>query len=403
MRTNGNLLFFFFFLIFNLSESYSASRLHNALRMMPLLPKNFDQLNTKTQELKSCEVNDNGKVDIKFIRKHKCILKFMNYLHLNFYMPSDPKIIRSILTDDMYLGDFEKINTLFKNELTRPVSFFAMTEQVVTAIMNLHPSILTFICRIMRDSSLLPQRPNYDAISRVLHHTYILNKLVKEFLINPELARDVDRYLLNLRQEKGHYVADSMFANLKELTPLLGLFGAIKTVSIDSAMLGYGEIRNKENKTIPASSVRNNKLGVTLNVLEATFTDLFCGFFANVCPGLQLALHPPQNYRFHEDNKKLLYEVSQNWMSLYETWNLAFITGNLPNLDLLYPKLLIPEVIASRPNEYIFPRVLALSLSIHFYILRKLEGRPDVILPHSRELAELWGKINYELNYDKEL
>jgi len=83
-----------------------------------------------------------------------------------------------------------------------------------------------------------------------------------------------------------------------------------------------------------------------------------------------------------------------DYARMYETWNFAFITGNLDFPNLLYPKLLIPSVILADANSYLYKRVLALWLSIHFYLMASLAGHDHHAFSFHRNLSTLWGKIN---------
>jgi hypothetical protein len=94
---------------------------------------------------------------------------------------------------------------------------------------------------------------------------------------------------------------------------------------------------------------------------------------------------------------------SQPWVSLYTSWNLAFVLGDLDDLHMLVPKLLIPSVLSATPANYMSTRTLALWLAGNSFIFRRLDGveaspQPanhadmtrvlgEINAPHARELA----------------
>jgi len=222
-----------------------------------------------------------------------------------------------------------------------------------------------------------------------------LEKLVQAEAKTPELSLAINHHLLDKRAKFG--VRTDFLHKFNDLWKKAGLFEAVKAVTIDGSMKHFHQMRlNRTGKLIPLDVVKR-QFGLSLNIMEATFTDLASGGWANMVVGLKLALNPAKDLRFTEDGLGLEYVVSKNWAALYETWNLAFITGNLKNLHILYPKLLIPAVLGAEPNAYVFHRALALSLSIQFFLLRTLSGKPDLELPNHKELSDLWGKINVKL------
>jgi hypothetical protein len=92
------------------------------------------------------------------------------------------------------------------------------------------------------------------------------------------------------------------------------------------------------------------------------------------------------------------------WSELYEAWNLPFILGNLPNMDALLPKLVIPLVIDADELTYIWHRGLTLWVAINFDLIRyaknaNVTGHGEVKIPAviAKNIATVWGKINKDL------
>ena len=131
-----------------------------------------------------------------------------------------------------------------------------------------------------------------------------------------------------------------------------------------------------------------------LDIAEAVLADGLHGFSKNARAGLELDLHPATKVWVSGDNRSVNFNLSQDWDSLYESWNMAFIAGNRPNHQLLFPKLLIPQVIDAKPEEYIYNRALALWLTENFQLFNRIEKKAPVVIPGGAEMAKRWGEIN---------
>jgi hypothetical protein len=86
-----------------------------------------------------------------------------------------------------------------------------------------------------------------------------------------------------------------------------------------------------------------------------------------------------------------------DWASLYHTWNMAFILGEIPDLDIIAPKLLAPSVMCAKGEQYLFCRLHGLFTAICFMILKCSDGvQMDIHPPNHQALARLYGAINLE-------
>lgn len=86
-----------------------------------------------------------------------------------------------------------------------------------------------------------------------------------------------------------------------------------------------------------------------------------------------------------------------DWASLYHTWNMAFILGEIPDLDIIAPKLLAPSVMCAKGEQYLFCRLHGLFTAICFMILKCSDGvQTDIHPPNHQALARLYGAINLE-------
>ena len=148
----------------------------------------------------------------------------------------------------------------------------------------------------------------------------------------------------------------------------------------------YGVISPTEEATL--------KGALKLNILEAAVTENLAGYNDNAMAGVVLAAIAPKTITLATDTRNTQWDLSQNWDSLYETWNLAFITGNTSYLPILYPKLLAPSIIGADHLSYISNRAMSLWVSLAFRLFAALTGKPDLQVPNEVELTELWGAIN---------
>ena len=154
--------------------------------------------------------------------------------------------------------------------------------------------------------------------------------------------------------------------------------------------------RIREQGYIADEEIAARQKGTSFNILEASIAENLHGFSDNAMAGIALAVNPPETLRIVGENAFMEYEFPPQWVSLYESWNLAFITGNIPYLHVIYPKLLIPSVINASPDDYLFNRALALWTSINFHLFAQLTQQPDYPIANAQEMAQLWGEINHE-------
>ncbi len=96
-----------------------------------------------------------------------------------------------------------------------------------------------------------------------------------------------------------------------------------------------------------------------------------------------------------EENYYLKDDLTQEWINLYESWNMSFILSELNNLHILFPKPLMPSVLSAKQGDYMYTRVIALWLASNHYTMRGLDKVPDVTGPDNREeMVRACGAIN---------
>lgn len=326
-----------------------------------------------------------------------CVDAAAALLGVSMNLKTDPEILKDILEEDMHLADSHEVLKLLGDDLHTPQPLGPMLSQVKEGITTLHPAVGATLCMALGDPNIVGvfSSPNLPMIRRSVHHMYLLEKIVVKasndvtFMIKlKDHIRDTVKALSPHKSAIGHAF---------DLFKAAGIFGLAKSYTIDGAINDYAKFRTSGE--ISPSDEQGRKNGLTLNVLEATATDFVHGHFSNAKAGKILAWWHPDTIDVSGPNKRIRYVNTMDYARFYETWNLAFITANLEFPNLLYPKLLIPAVIKAGANDYLYHRVLALWLSINFYLMAYLTGKERVNIPGKEGLVDLWGKVN--LRYAK--
>jgi hypothetical protein len=323
---------------------------------------------------------------------NKCVNVVSKALLGNMSLETDLDLLRDILVNDMHLHDMPAVRRLLASDLNKKQSLQPLLDQIRKGVTELHPNLGIGLCASLQDETTAGvfANPDRTMIRRSLHHMILLNKIVEKLANNVEFMVDVQKHI----QDTIHSMTPhkSLIGHVYDLFRAGGLFGVAKAFTIDGAISDYKTFRERGHITKDEVNGRTN--GLTLNILEATASDFAHGHFSNARVGNTLAWWHPTDIRVVGEKKNIEYVGSMDYARLYETWNFAFITGNLDFPNLLYPKLLIPRVLLASGNDYLYNRVLALWLSINFYLMADLEGKEHVTFEGSRELAELWGRIN---------
>ena len=134
-------------------------------------------------------------------------------------------------------------------------------------------------------------------------------------------------------------------------------------------------------------------MAVVLNIAEAVLTDLRGGRAANAWAGMMLILHPALRTRVSPYDGLVEGHYPTGWDALYQSWNLAFMLGNLKNFPLLVPKLLIPCVMNTPPPRYLYARSTSLWVTVNLMLFARQAGIAKE-LPGTAQLAACWGAVN---------
>lgn len=323
-----------------------------------------------------------------------CVNKAFLQLGIKENYMSRPELMKSILEDEMYLGDFEPFVQAIEPFLNNQISFDPMIREIKKAITDQHPAIVSFLCEAVSDGMFEDTQDLYYRVERVLHHSFLLNELVKE-MASLDFTLKLKDYFEDLKSQNG--VRSSFFGELIDVFKTThSLFQTAKLVTVDKKTIAqYIDFRKRMDLTSEDLKAKNR--GLRLNILEARQADIFRGFKDNAAVASVLKDSPIKEIFVFGDkeNNIVIQKFAPGWHSLYQTWNLAFVTGNLDDLDVIYPKLLIPEVINAHPDLYLYKRGIALWVTTNIVLLRRLKGiEPLPVSPKMKKIAKAWGSIN---------
>jgi len=325
---------------------------------------------------------------------HACVDTVLERLGIDLEMKTDPALLSSILREDMLLDDFPPARVLFAESLAAPVPLRPMLSRTRAAIVSRQPAIQDFLCAALaRD--LIPTVADEGSraiITRSLHHAFLLDALTEEIVDNLSFMTAIQAHLLRKRAALG--IRGDLVGALEDFKRIYGgrMFEPTKIVSADLRYAAGAMIRQRGS--ITADEIKNLQGSQKLSILEAAVTENAAGFGDNALAGAALAAIPPRTITLDPETTAFEFDVSPRWTSLFETWNLAFVTGNLTHLQIVYPLLFIPSVIGADSQDFLFHRSSALWLTTLFHQFAMLNRKPDAPIPNKQALARLLGQIN---------
>lgn len=227
----------------------------------------------------------------------------------------------------------------------------------------------------------------------VIGYTIILENLTRECANDYEMLEELYNCFKKMRKEKGSF---------KELP----FFHKIKLISVEIPIKSY--LKCHHTRIIKPKS---GGIAVAINILEATLTDFKSGNRSNAVAGWVLAKHKagtkvldkrtgagPSGWSKDKKAIERVYPFPVQWASLYQTWNMCFVT-RFGDFAYILPKLLIPQVADyySKPNNYIYNRAIALYIYLNFasfdYVEKKKTKEP-IIKWRDKKLSLVFGKSN---------
>jgi hypothetical protein len=323
-------------------------------------------------------------------------------LNIDLKMQSDPVIIQDIIENKMMLSNCHTFMNFFQHELKNPVDLSEMIQQIRLGLYANHPAIIEFIQHLNKEGTLSNTQNYHGEIVKIINYIYVLNKLVAEMHRVPYWCKEIMEFVFSQRRNHG-IRENSLYCLIDSYKVCKNWFLAVKIASVSFVFKRYlGRLTRNANRTTQNSSYLGQVAWRTLlniNILEAALADALFKRWKNAKAGLILVMF---NNRKMNNDDTMRFGHSQQWASLYQTWNLSFITTSLPHLDTMYPKLIAPIVANANPEYYMHNRVVALMLTFNWLLIHIKTDRQDpMVIPESAELAEVWGAIN--LKYAKKM
>ncbi len=383
-------------------------------------------------------------------QKIMIINQSMDALGIPMDMKTDPNIIQQVLRD-MKLDDFQTTNktmeVFFQNITIDRQPLKPMFENIKKGLINKHPAIIKFLEEALDKKWLIKT----DQVQRAVHNLFVLERITSAMCNDHNFFLELQNHYKDKEKECGLNTRNLMTTIVNALKISRSSFRITKAISIDSLMIYFQLQRGLQKTPLKVNFLkekyRRNKINfieykllspkqegeiehlsefVRINIHEAGVTEFKNNFKDNAFCAYVLAEYiednPPHPFfekreiipegnsdDFYESivNKKNLFPkmtMSQNFSSLYTTWNLAFVVGNLKNLDLLIPKLLIPSLFNAKKDDFMGVRGISLWLSINHVLFRTCEKREMAGFKNKVEMAHAWEKINreYSINIIKE-
>ncbi len=328
----------------------------------------------------------------------KCANEFLRVQGLDTLTDSDPALFKDIFENDMYLGDLKSFVPVASPYLSNPYNLAPFIEQIKKGIVTKHPAIGAFLCEALKKNLFTGASAYHARVKRLVHQTFLLNLIVEKMLADLTFMNEVHTYFDEKAKSLG--LPESFLAQAKTIYKAThSPFETAKMLTVDVSINQYIDYRTRIQ--LNSNDLTAKIRGLKTNILEATTADLSRGYLDNVKTGFILASSPVRKLWVEGPNLDVKQHFVDGWAELYQTWNLAFMTGNLKELDMMYPKLLIPVLVNAEPDDYLYRRGVALWVTASMILLQKLQHteRPD--FGPFPEAARLWGSIN--LKYAREM
>jgi len=354
-------------------------------------------------------------------------------------MQTNPEIIQGVLKE-MKLNDlhtsFLPMKEFLVKATSKPQDFEPLIENIKQAIIHKHPAIIEFLELALLKDWL----EKSEHIYRAAHSIYLLEHVTAAMCNNYEFFCEVHDHLKGKERLYGidsRYLVRSFFRALRISH---NLFETIKAFSVDPGMtyirLGRGSkaitkftiqdlyVQNKLNYIefkLLSSLTKKGPMRlfelIKLNIYEAGISEFEHGRKINSISAFELneniSVNPPRvvfvkkevipehaqddfyDLIVRSENLFPSLTLSQRWASLYTSWNMAFVLGELDNLDIVFPKLLIPSLIDVKSENFFGVRCISLWLTINTFFFRQYSGTQHVPGPSNKnEMAQAWARIN---------
>jgi hypothetical protein len=332
---------------------------------------------------------------------------------------TDPKVITSILVEmkleELLTWDEPARTFLIAMIKSRPLSTDGYLASLCQTLVQKNPMIVDFL-EVSLLHGWLKHQPS---LSWSVHVGVVLETLTSAMLKSNLFTDDIYAHVITKRNANG------MKSSTQDILPAFwsawrvtgSFFLAAKVVSIDNALYyfmfqrtnrmfpsGHLQRLRHERKIsffqyktqLPVSSEHMDHYhdAVRLNIMEACVTEYREGFEDNALCAHVLMMELERHPMLVDENGRQ-EPLSQEWISLYGSWNAAFLLGNVDDFALIVPKLFIPALLHAETHDYVKVRTFSLWLTLNALLFRQLEGRAIAVRGSaSRHAAKAWGDVN---------
>jgi hypothetical protein len=312
-------------------------------------------------------------------------------LRIDSFTMTDPKLLEDVYKNEMFLLDFEPLRDKVLPYFIEPRPLTPFIQQIKQGIIENHPAMVEFLGEAVK-KDLFADASAYEArIKRMVHHTFLLNLLVEEMLADLDFMNATYRHFVAKRRELG--VSDPLINSARVIYDAThSVFVTAKVLTTDLAITQYIGYRTRVH--LGPKDLKGKNLGLFANVMEAIVTDLIRGFKENALAASILLTNPLRSLSVEGPRRDVKQRFVQGWTELYLIWNLAFMTGNLEDLDLTIPKLFITLLVNAKPEDFLYHRGVALWVTASVVLLNKLTYENRVGLGPFPDAARLLGKLS---------
>jgi hypothetical protein len=375
--------------------------------------------------------------------KKEVVEKSFSLLGLSNDLMTNPTTIKKVLKE-IRLDDFDTKNKIISKFLqenkNKPKKLDSMFKIIKKAILKKHPAIIEFLELGNKKNWFKPSKN----IIKAVHVAYILEAFTVTMCNDHDFFIEVQNHYKKKEKELGLNTQHPFrtFVNALKISP--HFFDIAKPFSLDPFLvyfklqrgLSKTQLQKEELKKLyeneeinyieyrllsPIKQNHNQHINelVRINIYEAGITEYKNGFIANalcahtLCEYLKInhpktifkrkIVIPENNNSFYKPYSQKSFfptiETSQSWASLYTTWNMAFVLGNLNNLELILPKLFIPSLIDAKNENFLGVRFVSLWLTINFAIFRKSDNTETYGPENKTEMTQAWADINKKYSF----
>ncbi|MBI3632034.1 MAG: hypothetical protein HY225_01125 [Candidatus Vogelbacteria bacterium] len=381
-----------------------------------------------------------------YTNKEALLDKALAALGIDRGMKTDPVVAHSILKE-MRLDDlrtkFPPMKKFLVEVTSEPQALGSLFENIQQAIIHKHPAIIEFV-EVALNKDWLEKS---EHVHRAVHVTFILEHITAAMCNNHGFFAEVHDHIRAKERLCGIDAQHLVRTFLRAMQISHSLFESLKSFSVDPAV-AYMRLGSQEDKVISKAALGDLYLRakinyleykilcpaarkglahvlelLQLNIYEAGISEFENGYKTKSISAFELnedisVRHPRAGFQekqvlpvhaksnFYDSiatngNLFATFHLTQQWTSLYTSWNMAFVLSEIDNLDIVFPKLLIPTLIDAESDNFIGIRYISLWLTINTFVFRKVDATPCVLGPENKkETAQAWAKINKKYAFE---